>query len=104
MVKNKSKIQQAAVAVLRFLGSKEFRYIIYAWFVVQVVFIALSTARGIAPDEGTHLRTIALYAQDGIDPFIQHQPPEAYQLGAVSRSPSYLYHYLMSFPYRLLPQ
>lgn len=89
--------------VLAFFGSKTFFYIIIGWFAFQLIFMGLSTTKGIAPDEGTHIRTIALYAGDGFDPFIQYQPPEAYQLGGVTRSPSYFYHYVMSFPYRVLP-
>lgn len=102
-VKFVEKSKKVANWLLVFIGSKKFRYIIIAWFVLQVGFMAMTTAKGIAPDEGTHMRTVMLYANDGFDPFIQNQPPDAYQLGAVTRSPSYMYHYLMSFPYRMLP-
>jgi len=35
-------------------------------------------------------------------PYLAHQPPNANAYGAVARDPSYLYHYLMSFPNRVL--
>jgi hypothetical protein len=102
---NKVTIENKSIYIkaLNLVASKKFRYFIYCWFVLQIVYMAISTNTGIPPDEGTHMRTIELYSRDGIDPFIQNQPEEAYQLGAVSRSPSYMYHYIMSFPYRLIP-
>ena len=52
-------------------------------------------------DEDFHLGIIRLYASH-ISPFWIHQPGGANTYGAVARDPSYLYQYVMSFPYRLI--
>lgn len=53
-----------------------------------------------AYDEFFHLGIIQEYAK-GWTPFI-HQPAGSAVLGALERDPSFLYHYLMSFPYRII--
>ncbi len=52
-------------------------------------------------DEDFHFGLIKLYSQHWL-PFITHQPPDANVFGPVANNPSYLYHYLMSFPYRFI--
>ncbi len=54
-----------------------------------------------AYDENTHLGLIRLYS-DRLLPFWSEPPPSSEAFGAVARDPSYLYHYVLSFPYRLL--
>ena len=51
-------------------------------------------------DEDFHFGIIRLYAQQW-SPFFAHQPAGGNVYGALTSDPSYLYHYLMSFPYRL---
>jgi len=52
-------------------------------------------------DEGSHLGIIKIYAHQW-SPILAHQPPGPATYGALTTDPSYLYHYLLSFPYRLL--
>ncbi|HET7320852.1 MAG TPA: glycosyltransferase family 39 protein [Candidatus Saccharimonadales bacterium] len=52
-------------------------------------------------DENYHFGLIKLYAHH-LNPFLSTQPQGADSLGAVARDPSYFYHYLLSFPLRLL--
>jgi hypothetical protein len=85
------------------LGSRGFFVATLLWFCFQAAWMASSTVSGIAPDEGAHTRTIQLYAASTMSPFLANQPEETFSLGAVTRSPSYLYHYVLSFPYRLFP-
>lgn len=54
-----------------------------------------------AYDESAHLGLIRIYAHRWL-PFWSQTPPGAEVYGAIARDPSYLYHYLLSFPYRLL--
>jgi hypothetical protein len=54
-------------------------------------------------DEDFHLGIIRLYAHHLL-PFWSSQPVGGDAYGAVARDPSYLYHYLMSFPYWLISQ
>lgn len=51
-------------------------------------------------DEDFHLGIIKLYAHQW-SPFFAHQPQGGDVFGALTADPSYLYHYLMSFPYRI---
>lgn len=52
-------------------------------------------------DEDFHFGLIRLHATQWL-PFFTHQPANAVVYGPVVRDPSYLYHYLMSFPFRLI--
>ena len=87
--------------VASFLGSRKFFYAIIAFFVVETAWIAFSGRYPMAFDEDYHLGIIQLYAHQ-FSPFFAHQPANADQYGAVVRDPSYLYHWLMSYPYRLI--
>lgn len=85
----------------RWLGSETFFRLIVALLVVQAAWIALSSRYAMAFDENFHLGIIQIYAQHWL-PFLNHQPAGADAFGPVARDPSYLYQYLMSFPYRLV--
>lgn len=67
----------------------------------QSVWIAFSALYPQAFDENFHYGLIKVYSHYWL-PFLSHQPPNANAYGAVARDPSYLYHYLMSFPYRVI--
>src|SRR5580692_8418743 len=92
-----SSYRRRAVALI---GSRRFFWGIVALLVLQAVWIACSGRYPMAFDEDFHLGIIRLYAHH-LSPFWNGQPAGADAFGAVSRDPSYLYHYLMSFPYRL---
>lgn len=83
------------------LGSHRFFWGIVVFFVLQAAWIALSARYPMAFDEEYHLGLIRLYA-DHLSPFWTAQPPGADIYGAVVRDPSYLFHYLMSFPYHFI--
>lgn len=87
--------------VLAVLASPKFIWGIVVLFVLQAAWIALSSSYPMAFDEEFHLGLIRIYA-DHLNPFLQGQPPGADSLGAIATQPWYLYHYLMSFPYRLI--
>lgn len=93
----KHKIYNRFVALV---ASKKFFYGLVAFFVLEASWIAISGRFPMAFDEDFHLGIIKLYAQQW-SPFFAHQPAGADAYGAVARDPSYLYHYLMSFPYRV---
>lgn len=97
MKTDKSKYRQA----LKFLGSNRFFWIIVAVFVLQAVWLACSALYPMAFDEDFHFGLIKLYAHH-ISPFWSGHPAGADAFGALTRDPSYLYQYLMSFPYRLI--
>jgi uncharacterized membrane protein len=83
------------------ISSRNFFRCIVGFLIVQAAWIALSGRYPMAFDEDFHLGIIRLYAHH-ILPFWSGQPPGADMYGAVARDPSYLYQYLMSFPYRLI--
>jgi hypothetical protein len=70
-------------------------------FIFQSTWIALTMRYPGAFDENFHLGLIKIYSHQWL-PFIGDQPPLAEVYGAVARDPSYLFHYLMSFPYRFI--
>lgn len=92
----KFKSKLAAIA-----GSRWFFWFVIGLFVVEAAWIALSSRFPMAFDEGTHLGMIELYSQQ-LGPFMQHQPPGPAPFGEIVHNPSYLYYWLMSFPYRWL--
>ncbi|HEX9153206.1 MAG TPA: hypothetical protein VF809_00115 [Candidatus Saccharimonadales bacterium] len=84
-----------------FLNSRLFLYIVLGFFVFEALWFVFSAMYPMAFDEEYHLGLIKLYA-DHSTPFLSSQPAGADAYGAVARDPSYLFHYLMSFPYRFL--
>ncbi len=88
--------------LMAFLMSRKFFWGVVIFFVFESVWIALSARYPMAFDEDFHLGIIKLYASNHFSPFFASQPAHADTYGAVARDPSYLYHYLMSFPYRLI--
>lgn len=74
--------------------------IILGLFIISCLWIAISSQYPMAFDEDFHLGVIKLYSTQLL-PILPHLPSSAAAFGAVSQDPSYLFHYLMSFPYRL---
>jgi hypothetical protein len=87
--------------VLQLLGSRRLYWAIIAFFVFEALWIALSANYPMAFDEDFHLGVINIYSQHW-SPILHGQPQGANSFGALAADPSYLYHYLMSFPYRLV--
>lgn len=83
------------------LGHKRFFWFVVVLFVVEAAWIAVSAAYPQAFDENFHFGLIKVYSHYWL-PFLSSQPPDGNAFGAVAHDPSYLYHFLMSFPYRLL--
>ena len=82
-------------------SSRAFFVAVLLFFIVQASWIALSALYPMAFDEDFHFGIIKIYSTH-LSPFLTEHPANADAFGAVTRDPSYLYHYLMSFPYRLL--
>ncbi|MBC7546549.1 hypothetical protein H7171_02265 [Candidatus Saccharibacteria bacterium] len=83
------------------LSSRKFFIAIVVLLGIQALWIALTGKYPMAFDEDFHLGLIRLYA-DHASPFWSTYPPGGNAYGALTRDPSYLYHFLMSFPYRLI--
>jgi hypothetical protein len=83
------------------MGSKRFFWLIIGFFIFESAWIAFSAVYPQAFDEGFHFGLIQVYSHYWL-PFLSHQPANANAYGAVAVDPSYLYHYLLSFPLRLI--
>ncbi|WP_405217579.1 hypothetical protein [Agrococcus sp. Ld7] len=91
-------MHRAAETTLRAVGSRWTTALILLWFGLGAAWIALTARMGMVFDEEWHLDSIAVHAQHGAPWFSTDAPQES--VGATSRSSSYLYHYLLSFPER----
>jgi hypothetical protein len=83
------------------LSSPKFFWFALALFVLGAALLAATSIYPMAFDEDFHLGIIRLYAEVW-NPFALAQTPNAAVFGSVVTDPSYLFHYLLSFPYRLL--
>lgn len=82
-------------------ASRGFFIGVMVFFVIQALWFVFSAIFPMAFDEDFHFGIIQIYAEQ-ISPFLSSHPAGADAYGAVARDPSYLFHYLMSFPYRIL--
>ena len=99
---NVKQVMDGIVArFVRILSSRAFFLGVLIFFCLQALWIALSAVYPMAFDEEVHFGIIKIYAGQ-LSPFLSGQPEGADSFGAVARDPSYLYHYLMSFPYRVI--
>lgn len=87
--------------ITKLFESRVFFCGVIAFFVFEAVWAAISAAYPMAFDEDFHLGIIRIYSHHLL-PFLSSQPDNASQFGAVAADPSYFYHYLMSFPFRLI--
>jgi hypothetical protein len=87
--------------IIEVLGSRGFYIFILGLFIFESAWIAFSAIYPQAFDENFHFGLIKLYSHHWL-PFLTSQSASADAYGAVTRDPSYLYHYLMSFPYRFI--
>ncbi len=94
-------MQQLSTRIRTFLGSRRFLWLVVGFFIFEACWIAFSAVYPQAFDEDFHFGLIQVYSHHWL-PFLASQPAHANAYGAVARDPSYLYHYLMSFPYRLI--
>lgn len=88
-------------ALQKLIASRRFFWLIVAVFILQAVWLVFSAVYPMAFDEGYHIGVIQQYARQWL-PFLAERPDGVDRLGVITRDTSYLYHYLMSFPYRLV--
>lgn len=83
------------------IGSKWFLFGILVFFVLQAGWIAMHSSFPMAFDENYHLGAAQLYAHQW-SPFFSNLAPQTAQFGALATDTSFFYHYLMSFPFRVM--
>lgn len=89
------------VRVRNFVGSPWFFHATIAFFVLEALWLTISSNFPQAYDTSYHVGIIQVYSHQW-SPFITHQDPSTYVYGDIVHYPSYLYHYIMSFPYRFV--
>ena len=87
--------------VLNALSSTRFMIATVVLFIVQATYISISTPLYLPPDETHHFGYIRMYAANGLSPFLKNSS-ETWRFGDVEHNPFFLYHYVMSFPYRFV--
>ncbi|MES2876685.1 MAG: hypothetical protein V4678_04425 [Patescibacteria group bacterium] len=87
--------------LLRIFDSAWFFYVSLGLFTLGCIWIATASLYPMAFDEEFHYGLIQIYTSSWLPYGIEHTRDMA-QYGAATGDPSYLFHYLMSFPYRLL--
>lgn len=87
---------------VRILSSRGFFIFVISLFIIQASWLAISAAYPMLYDEYYHPGVIDIYSKQ-LSPFIDSQTPnQVATYMDITRVPSYLYHYLLSFPYRLI--
>lgn len=86
---------------LRLISSQRFLMIVIALFVLQALWIALSFRFPMLYDESFHVDLAELYSYQLL-PFITSQPSYYDMYGSLSHGGATLFHYVMSFPYRVV--
>ena len=81
-----------------FVASRRFFTAVVVVFIVQAVWIAISSNYPMAFDEDFHMGLIKLYSEHLL-PFWSSHPAGGDAFGALTRDPSYLYHYLLGILY-----
>lgn len=94
-------ISHSYTSFMHLFVSRKFFYFIVFCLIFESIWIALSAQYPMAFDEAFHFGIIQIYAQR-LNPFLTGQPANANIFGALARDPSYLYHFLMSFPFRVI--
>lgn len=99
-MKNQKPSIARSARVLAIMRSTAFFRVFFCVFIFESIWVTFSGAYSMSYDEFFHYGIIKLYSHQW-SPFFAHQPHGANMYGALTRDPSYLYHYLMSFPLRL---
>lgn len=95
------RVMTASDQLARIFASRYFLYAFVGLFVLGGATIALTSAYPMAFDEEWHMGLIEVYSRYLL-PYGIPKTPELAALGSATADPSYLFHYVFSFPYRLL--
>jgi len=97
----RGKIKKVVNKAVQIIGSRYFFWFIIALFVFQAVWIALSFRYSMMYDEYYHFGLIEYFSHQWL-PWINNQSVNLDQYSALARSPYLFYHYLLSFPFRIV--
>jgi Predicted membrane protein (DUF2142). len=97
----REKTKKIVDKTVQIISSKYFFWGVIALFVFQAVWIAFSFRYPMIYDEYYHFGLIEHFSHQWL-PWINNQPVTLDLYGALGRHPYLLYHYLMSFPFRII--
>lgn len=100
-MKRSRKSSHKLDSIVRWLSSRNFFTLILIFFIFETLWLVFSAVYPMPFDEAYHFGIIKLYSHQ-FSPFFSTQPPNSDQFSALTHDPSFLYHYLMSYPYRLV--
>ncbi len=86
---------------VRLIGSRIFFLATAGLFALEAGWLALTSRFPMAYDEAYHFDFIRFFSHH-LNPIITSQTPDTYKFGAIIQDSSFFYHWLMSFPSRLL--
>ncbi len=87
--------------LINFAASRRFFIASLIFFVFESAWVAATATFPGAFDEDMHLGIIKFFSAHP-NPFFSQQPGYLNQFGPIVHSPSYLYHYIMALPWRLI--
>ncbi|MBI4948361.1 DUF2142 domain-containing protein [Candidatus Berkelbacteria bacterium] len=89
--------------LINVLSGRSFFYVVILLTIIQSIWFVVSVKYAIPADETYHFKFIEYYSIQPFfsGPIISDQGSDSFYLGDIERIPSYLYHYLLSFPYRI---
>lgn len=86
---------------IKLLSSKKFFWVVISLFVLQALWIATSFRYPMLFDEMYHFGVIKIFGGQ-LSPFIFDQPTKYDNFGTLTYGSASIYHYLLSFPFRLI--
>lgn len=95
------KTRKIVDIAIRAIGSKCFTWCVIAFFVFQSLWLAFSFRYPLCYDENFHFPVTKVFSTQ-LSPFIYNQPVKYDNLGDLSNGSTTFFHYLMSFPLRLV--
>lgn len=94
-------IKNIPAIIYKVISSRKFFYAVVGLLIVQALWLAFTVQYPQAFDESYHLGIIKVYSHQWL-PFISAEPGGVSGFGDITRYDSYMFHYLMSFPYRIV--
>lgn len=95
------RFRHLSVAISSFFAGNLFFYLAVGLFTLSSIWVATASLYPMAFDEDFHMGMIEVFSRGLIPYGIEHTREMAF-LGAATADASYLFHYLLSFPYRIL--
>lgn len=95
------KHRPQSIGITKQTAVRWFFYATLSLFTAETGWLALTSRYPMAFDEGEHFSMIRFFARHA-SPLVTAQPSSTYNLGSIAHNPSFLYYWLLAWPYRLV--